>query len=518
MTTQTDVLIIGAGPSGLVLALWLTRQNVNVRIIDRQESKPSTSRALVIHARTIELYRQLGLADDVVANGHKVEATNIWAQGSHRAHVPIGDVGKGLTPYPFLQIYPQDFHERLLEERLNAMGVTVQRNWALVDLTEHEDHVSARLQHAKDSADTTDEERLETTCTAKYIVGCDGAHSTLRHACNIDFAGATYPQLFYVADVEGSGPTMNGQAHVTVNGTEFMLSFAYDDNRRARLSGAVDEARLTKELSDLTVDDVAPTALQAMRLHIDKVNWFTTYRVHHRVAASFQKGRAFLVGDAAHIHSPVGGQGMNTGIGDAINLAWKLSAVLQGRADASLLASYDAERHAFANILVSTTDRAFTTLVSKGYVAGFLRTWFVPTIMPYLTRLTAVRHRIFQGVSQILVNYRESALSAGTAGSVQGGDRMPWAPVGDLDNFDSLKEITWQVHVYGAAKPELEEWCRAKGIPLHGFPWDAKYQGVGLGQDAAYLIRPDTYIAVAEPSGLPENFDKYLAEHNLRMT
>ncbi|KAF7128327.1 hypothetical protein CNMCM5793_002869 [Aspergillus hiratsukae] len=516
MTSRTDVLIVGAGPTGLVLALWLTRQNVKVRIIDRQEAKASTSRALVIHARTLELYRQLGLADDVVANGHKIEATNIWAEGAHRAHIPIGDVGKGLTPYPFIHIYPQDFHERLLEDRLNAMGVTVQRNWELVDFAEHDEYISARLKHTVEQPNTTKDEEVE-YCGATYIVGCDGAHSAVRHTCNIDFEGATYPQLFYVTDIEGSGPTLNGEAHVSLNGSEFMLSLAYDQGRKARLSGAVDEARVTKDLSELTLDDVAPATLKNMGLQIDKVNWFTVYRVHHRVATTFRKGRAFLAGDAAHIHSPVGGQGMNTGIGDAINLAWKIAAVVHGKADASLLDSYEPERHAFANILVNTTDRAFTNIVAKGYVANFIRTWVVPTIMPILTRFDRFRHRVFQGVSQIMLNYRDSALSAGTAGYVQGGDRIPWAPVGDVDNFESLKEITWQVHVYGDAKLELEDWCREKHVPLRVFAWEEKYQAVGLGRDAAYLIRPDTYVAVAEPSGVPERFEQYLEENSIRL-
>jgi hypothetical protein len=310
---------------------------------------------------------------------------------------------------------------------------------------------------------------------------------------------------------------MNGEAHVSLNGSEFMLSLAYDKDRKARLAGAVDEEHVTKDPSELTLEDILPTTIKNMGLQIDKVNWFTTYRVHHRLAASFRKGRAFLAGDAAHIHSPVGGQGMNTGIGDVINLAWKIAAVVHGKADPSLLDSYNPERRAFASTLVNTTDRGFTNLVAKGYVANFIRTWVIPTVLPVLTWFNRVRHRLFQGVSQIMLNYRDSALSAGTAGYVQGGDRIPWAPVGDVDNFESLKEITWQVHVYGNSKQEMEDWCREKCVPLHVFPWDGKYQAVGFGRDAAYLIRPDTYVAVAEASGLPERFEQYLEENGIRL-
>lgn len=512
--TRTDVLVVGAGPTGLVMALWLTRQGVNVRIIDKSEVKASTSRAMAIHARTLELYGQLDLADEVVANGHKIAATNVWAGGIHRARIPFGDMGAGLTPYPFIHIYPQDRHERLLEARLNAMGVHVERNRELIESQEQESYITARLRDiTKPETDPEGEE----TCEASFIVGCDGAHSAVRQNCEIGFEGATYSQLFYVADVEGSGSGLNGQAHLSLNGAQFFLLMAYDKDRHARLNGAVDQSSLTKDISDLTLEDVAPDCGKAVGIHIDKVNWFSTYHVHHRIAESFRCGRAFLVGDAAHIHSPVGGQGMNTGIGDAINLSWKLAAVLQGQANMSLLDSYEVERRAFAVLLVNTTDTAFNTIASRGYLSSFIRTLFIPYVAPILARFSLVQQRVFRSVSQIMLNYRDSMLSTGLTGIVQGGDRVPWAPVGDLDNFESLKEITWQVHVYGDLKDELKEWCQSKKVPLHVFPWHEKYQSVGLGKDAAYLIRPDSYVAVAESSGLPDRYNQYLNDNSVRL-
>ncbi|KAF7594633.1 hypothetical protein BBP40_008723 [Aspergillus hancockii] len=512
--TRTDVLIVGAGPTGLVMALWLTRQGVKVRIIDKSEVNVSTSRALTIHARTLELYRQLGLAEDVVANGHKIEATNVWTGGVHRSHIPIGDIGADLTPYPFIHICPQDRHERLLEERLNSMGLHVERNRELVDFREKEDFVTARIRDS--TKHQSDDDSIE-PCEAAFIIGCDGAHSAVRQACGIGFDGATYSQLFYVADIEGSGSALNGQAHLSLEGTDFFLLLAYDKDHRARLSGAVDPSAITKEISELTLKDVAPNCGKAVGIQIDKVNWFSVYHVHHRVAEAFRSGRAFLVGDAAHVHSPVGGQGMNTGIGDAINLAWKLTAFLEGKAEMSLLDSYEVERRAFATTLVNTTDGAFNAIASGGYLSYFVRTFFIPYFSPILAKFDYVRQNIFRKVSQILVNYRHSALSASSAGLVQGGDRIPWAPVGDLDNFESLKEISWQVHVYGAAKDELSEWCQLQGIALHIFPWNERYQSVGFGQDTAYLIRPDSYIAVVEPSGLPDRYDQYLKENNIQL-
>src|SRR5205085_10326528 len=178
--------------------------------------------------------------------------------------------------------------------------------------------------------------------------------------------------------------------------------------------------------SDLAWDDVSRRVIDWMRIDVERVHWFSTYRVHHRVADRFRKGRTFLLGDAAHIHSPVGGQGMNTCIGDAVNLAWKLAAVLNGGARDALLATYEPERIGFARRLVATTDRAFTLVTKQGVLARWVRTRLVPLIAPLLFRLAAVRRFLFHTVSQIGVNYRSSPLSVGAAGAVRGGDRLPW--------------------------------------------------------------------------------------------
>ncbi len=189
------------------------------------------------------------------------------------------------------------------------------------------------------------------------------------------------------------------------------------------------------------------------------MNWFSTYHVHHRVTEHFRKGRAFLLGDAAHIHSPAGGQGMNTGIGDAINLAWKLAAVLAGRAGDDLLDSYEAERIGFARRLVATTDRVFSFATAEGTLADILRTRIAPLLIPRVAAFDAVREYLFRTVSQITLNYRGGPLSRGAAGHVHGGDRLPWVRIDGADNFASLASMDWQVHVYGSPGAELTAWC-----------------------------------------------------------
>src|SRR5439155_8635485 len=249
----------------------------------------------------------------------------------------------------------------------------------------------------------------EELCDADYLAGCDGAHSTVREALATGFPGGTYSGLFYVADVDAAGPAADGELHVDLEKAEFLAVFPLKGAGRLRLIGPIHR----EPDREPTFDDVGERAIKNLKLTIAKVNWFSTYRVHHRVAAKFRDGRVFLLGDAAHVHSPVGGQGMNTGIGDAVNLAWKLAAVLNGGAGDRLLATYEPERIAFARRLVATTDRIFTVITKQGGVARWVRTRLFPWIAPWLLRLAPVRRWLFRTVSQIGVNYRHSALSVG---------------------------------------------------------------------------------------------------------
>jgi FAD binding domain len=356
------------------------------------------------------------------------------------------------------------------------------------------------------------------TCEAAYIAGCDGAHSSVRQALNIGFPGGVYSHLFYVADVGASGAIMNGEVHVALDRTDFLAVFPLKGKGRARLVGTVREQ--TEGLREnLSWNDVSKRVMEWIRIDVERVNWFSTYRVHHRVADHFRKGCAFLLGDAAHIHSPVGGQGMNTGIGDAVNLAWKLAAVLSGRANASLLASYEPERIAFARRLVATTDQAFTGVTSPGAIARLMRLHLVPLFLPLLFQFATARRFMFRTVSQTGVNYRGSSLSEGRAGSVHGGDRLPWVKMRvsgiEQDNFAPLASLDWQVHVYGEARPDIQRVCDTRKVPIHVFPWQPEMSRAGLERNAIYLVRPDGYVALADADGRAQAVTSYLGAREL---
>ena len=500
--TRSDVLIIGAGPTGLVLALWLTKLGVKVRIVDKTAEPGTTSRALAVQARTLELYRQLDLSDEIFKRGHKTPAVNLWVRGKRAARVPFEEVGSDLTPYPFLLIFPQDEHERLLIERLQALGVAVERRTELVGFEDRGSFVTARLGRPDGG---------EEVCEATYIAGCDGARSLVRETIGTGFPGGTYRHLFYVADVQGEGPPFDGELHVDLDEADFLALFPLAGKGRARLIGTVRDERADHP-NTLKFEDVSDRAIKNLKVSVLRVNWFSTYHVHHRVTEHFRKGRAFLLGDAAHIHSPAGGQGMNTGIGDAINLAWKLAAVLGGRASDSLLDSYEAERIGFARRLVATTDRVFSFATAEGFVADVLRTRVAPLLIPTVAGFEAAREYLFRTVAQITLNYRGGPLSVGTAGQVHGGDRLPWVPVDGRDNFASLAVMTWQVHVYGSATEELAHWCAAHDLPLHVFDWRSQYETAGILRNALYLLRPDNYVGLADPSASVRVLERYAME------
>jgi 2-polyprenyl-6-methoxyphenol hydroxylase-like FAD-dependent oxidoreductase len=442
---------------------------------------------MVVHARTLEFYRQFGFGDQVVAAGIKAERIHLrrGGDGGEVMSVSFADLGEGISPYPFALAYPQDDHERFLVDKLAEAGCTVEWSTKLTGFTQVDNGPRAVLAKSDGSSET---------CEAAYLCGCDGAHSRVRNVLGLGFPGGTYDQLFYVADALIAG---GFQRDLVVNLGEHILTLVLPVRSRGvqRLIGLV-----PPELShrtDLTFDDIRNEVERLADIEVTGVNWFSTYRVHHRVAEHFRAGRAFILGDAAHVHSPAGGQGMNTGIGDAINLGWKLADVIAGRAPPALLDSFEPERIAFARTLVATTDRAFTPLVAEGLLGEATRRFVAPLVLTIATRFAMGRHAMFRTLSQTQLHYADSPLSEGKAGHVHGGDRLPWTGAAGEDNFAPLRSLDWQVHVYGEVDGALASACTRFGLPLHYFTWSEAAAAAGLARDAAYLVRPDGYVALA---------------------
>jgi 2-polyprenyl-6-methoxyphenol hydroxylase-like FAD-dependent oxidoreductase len=510
--SRTSVLIVGAGPTGLVLALWLARCGVPFRLIDEESGPGGESRAMVVQARTLEFYQQLGIADEVVAQGVPIERGHL-REGSERGggseilELRFADFGAGISPFPFVLAYPQDDHERLLVEKLKAEDREVEWNTKLRGFSQD----GALVRAIVVSGDGTTEE-----VEADYVCGCDGAHSQVRESMGVGFPGGTYEQVFYVADVK-TAAGFDRDLYVNLGENILSLMFPVRLSGMQRLIGLIPPELAQKE--DLTFEDIRDRVEPLVDVKVTEVNWFSRYRVHHRVAERFRVDRAFLLGDAAHIHSPVGGQGMNTGIGDAVNLAWKLADVIRGRGGAVLLDSYEPERIGFARTLVATTDRAFTPLVSGGWRGEFVRRILAPLFFTVATRMDLGRHTVFRTISQTRIHYDDSPLSDGRAGRVHGGDRLPWVQMDGGDNFAPLRSMRWQAHVYGAADEALQKVCGLMRLEMHEFPWGKGADAVGFEQDALYLVRPDGYVALAaDGKSAAEQLERYVRKLGLRLS
>lgn len=480
--------MVGAGPTGLVLALFLARRGVACRIVDRSEASATTSRAMVVHARTLELYRQLDLAERCVAAGAPIDVVRLRVEGVPTAEIGFGAIGEGMSPYPFALSLPQDRHERILETALNEAGLAVERGTVLKDLLQSEAGIIAEL--------GTEGGHFEQV-RPRYVVGCDGFHSTVRSRLGLAMEGGTYSQRFFVADVQASGNVPASSIVVSLGSTEFFGQFSLPVGDAARLIGTLPAG--AEEDEDAAVQGALDRASESLGLRIHAKNWVSAYRVHHRVAARFALGRAFLAGDAAHVHSPAGGQGMNTGIGDAVNLAWKLAAVLRDGADEALLETYEAERRPFAVRLVQTTDRAFAAAVDDGAVARTVRLRVLPRLWPRLLRLRPVRRMVFRLISQIAISYRKAGAGWGRLGPVSGGDRMPWC--GSPENWTALSSGSWHVQAFGlgqslATSPDVSDLCSDLALPLHAFDLTGTARVAGL-RAGLYLVRPDGHVVCA---------------------
>lgn len=419
-----DVLVVGAGPTGLALAAELRRYGVRFRLVDRAPDRVHESRALAIQPRTLEVLAGLGVTGRLVEHGNRTVQLRLHT-GRRTVSMPLFDIGLDDTVYPYLLFLSQAETERVLVEHLARHGVRPERGTELVGLEQDADGVTCRLRVAGSG---------EETVTARYVVGCDGAHSAVRRWAGIGFEGLAYPQTFVLADLEADG-IEPGAAHAFVGGNGLLFFFPLQTPASWRLlamrppGGPAPTGRRV-ELSELQALADAATA-STVRLH-DSV-WATDFRIANRGATRYRSGRVLLAGDAAHIHSPAGAQGMNTGIQDSVNLGWKLGLVVTGRGAPALLDTYEAERAPVGRRVLRFTDRAFTIGTSSNPLIRAARGHVVPAVLPLATRFRRVRGYGFRTLAQLAIRYRHSPLSAGdrrrSGRGPRPGDRLPDAPV-----------------------------------------------------------------------------------------
>jgi 2-polyprenyl-6-methoxyphenol hydroxylase-like FAD-dependent oxidoreductase len=506
-----DVLVIGAGPTGLTLALQLAMFGVRVRVIDRGTDRIHESRALAIQARTLEVLAGSGVTDELVERGNKTVRLRIHA-GNRETGVPLFDLGLPDTAHPYLLFLSQAETERILDEHLTAAGVRVERGVELADLTDDApaDAAVATLRHP----DGSDE-----PVPARYLVGCDGAHSTVRRLAGIGFTGAAYPQTFVLADLEADG-VAPGAAHAFLSGRGMLFFFPLQHPATWRILAMRPPTDPTPPDAPVALDEVQTLTdtYTGGAVHVRDPVWMTNFRLHHR-AARYRAGRVFLAGDAAHIHSPAGAQGMNTGIQDAVNLAWKLAHALRGVTDPALLDSYHTERAPVGRTVLRFTDRAFTIATSTNPIVRTLRTQLAPALIPLVLKPRALRAYGFRILAQLAIRYRHSPLSLDgphpPRHGPKAGDRLPDAPIVHNGQPTTLHRLLaapgWHLLLCGPAHawtaPDLTFLAqrRAGILTVHQLtPTDTSgpdggkpaLHRLGLTPEdtAQYLIRPDGHI------------------------
>jgi len=442
LPSHSTVIIVGAGPSGLMMAAQLLRFGIQPIIIDSKTALTTESRALAVQARSLEIFSQMGLGERALEEGNIAKGMIIHQDSEEIASVNLSTIGEGKSPFPYVLILEQSKTERILIDYLTANTCPVFWNTKLLDV-----HPTDKVVNLKISRNNIDE-----IISCDWLIASDGASSSVRKSLKIAFSGGTYEQKFFLADIKSKEEISADAVRAYFSENGFTAIFPMKDSNY-RFIGLV--PKNLNQKSDINFEDLKPYLTYNLGFPItdDCCNWFSIYQVHHRMAERFSVQRCFFIGDAAHIHSPVGGQGMNTGLQDAYNLAWKLAGVLVNKYPESILDTYAAERMPVAKKLLKTTDRLFSFISGQSWFFRKLRNIILPFLGTKIFRTAVINQKIFGLISQTEINYRHSPLAVHHSAmkNIKAGDRLPYISFFD----EKLKEET-----------DLYKWCKSTSFTI----------------------------------------------------
>ena len=544
--SHADVLVVGAGPTGLTMACELARHGITPRIIDKAPAPSDKSKAFGIHARTLELFENMGIVDTVLGQGNICNGFDMYNHGKPLASVAFDSLQ---TKYPFFLILAQSDTEKILNAHMESYGIKVEREKELVGIAHERGSLAARI-GLKDGS----EELIG--CT--YLAGCDGAHSTVRHILDLEFRGAPYPNYWLLADcnLDWSYPLHHLSVFIHPRGVTAYFPLY---SGRGRLMFELPDASIDEQMAEPTIEDVR-RLMDERGIDYKSVsdpNWLAYFKLHHRMVDKYGEGRVFLSGDAAHIHSPMGGQGMNTGIQDSYNLAWKLALVLKGNSPESILGSYNEERHRVGEGVVNLTDKAARMVGIHNPVLSAIRN----KLISKLSKIDAVQEKLLTTLSQIEIHYRESPIVEERwyqPDAIEGyhnyrhdlgaGERVGDYTLLSLDGkrsarlYDLFKGARHELLLFTGAQPEDMEFDElgkilgsvdtgfkgliephlivgCEGLPpgfgQTGSVWTDEgsrmHRDFGAAKSCSYLIRPDGYIGFRNQPASMSDLLEYLS-------
>lgn len=499
--SEKEVLIVGAGPTGLVLAMELAYYNVPFKLIDQKSGPGESSRAMLVVPKVLESYQKYGLDQKILSLGIQPDAVHYYLNNGRQATIQLKRIGSGQCIYPNVVTFPQDEHEQLLVEQLKNMGHDVFWSTRYETAEETGDGVEVTLNHSGQSSKGI----------YRYVIGCDGASSQVRKDRHIKFTGETYEEAFYVLDATVEGDLLHDRSiSFSFKGDHFALFFPLRDKETTRVIGMYPPDLTEKK--DFSFESLRPYIEEAHCVSITKKNWFSDYRVHRRTADHFKDRAFFLAGDAAHVHSPAGGQGMNLGIGDAVNLGWKLAEVNAHQTSEKLLDTYEAERKALAESTVSLTDRAFKTIASQTLISQLTRTAGIPLVTRMGSRSGLLQKNLFKVLSQLYISYEESPLNGSGQTKLKSGERLPYA---DGETLEFTREAGWQLHYFNDLFEYEMTQVTSRISPVKR-RWTDKARNVGFEKDHFYLVRPDGYISWSGDGGESSRLITYLNDWDIK--
>ena len=499
MNETRPVLIVGAGPTGLMAAMELARFGVRVRIVDKLAAPSTTSRALAVQARTLELFEQRGLAAEMVRIGNQAAGVSIHGDEKCLATIELSQVQ---SRYSYILLLSQAETERILREQLARQGVQIERQVELIAFAQTGEGVRGILRQADGGLEEVD---------AAYLISAEGAHSMVRRTAGQKFEGKSLRQHFALGDLYMDGDLREDQITIFTSKNGFVGLFPMG-NRHFRLIASDPETEKTEEprLEELQRLYDADAHIPA---HLRDMTWSSRFKINSRMLQQLQEERVFFGGDSAHIHSPAGGQGMNTGLQDMINLGWKMAWVMQGKASPDLLKTYEEDRIPVIHSVLTITE-AMTAAVASDHT---LVHEALTHIAPILIGTKFAQERATSRISQIALDYRKSSLSETKEhhGSLQAGDRVPDVEVSVADGDSSPRTV----RLYELLDPSrftllVTEEGAAEGFPervsVQLKPWSSLLQiifirSLGNAPDTGlFLVRPDAYFGfVGEGSSVP---------------